>query len=115
MASILSAQPTPGSTASGLLAGGRSAGRFVLHFVEMLLAMVAGMLIYMAIPGVMALPVVLHQVGMAVSMTVPMVLWMRVRGHGWRHGLEMAAGMVVPWTAVLALVGLGAANALPWL
>ena len=33
---------------------------------------------------------------------------MRVRGHGWRHGLEMAAGMVVPWAAVLALVGLAA-------
>ncbi len=115
MASILSAQVTSRSTASRLLAGGLSAGRFVLHFVEMLLAMFVGMLIYMAIPGVMGLPLFLHQLGMAVSMTVPMVVWMRVRGHGLRHGFEMAAGMVIPWAAVLALVALGAANALPWL
>ena len=92
-----------------------SVGRFVLHFVEMWLAMLAGMLVFMAVPGVMALPALLHQLGMAVAMTVPMVAWMRIRGHGWRHGLEMAAGMLIPWAAVLVLVGLGAATVLPWL
>jgi hypothetical protein len=81
----------------------------------MWLAMLAGMLIFMAIPGVMALPALLHQLGMAVSMTVPMVAWMRIRGHGWRHGIEMSIGMLVPWAAVLVLVGLGAATVLPWL
>jgi AraC family transcriptional regulator, transcriptional activator FtrA len=45
-----------------------------------------------------------------VSMTLPMVAWMRIRGHGWRHGFEMAAGMLMPWAAVL-----GASWALPWL
>jgi flagellar biosynthetic protein FliP len=77
--------------------------------------MLAGMVIFMAVPGVMALPVFLHQLGMAVSMTVSMVAWMRIRGHGWRHGCEMAAGMLVPWAAVLSLVALDAANVLPWL
>jgi hypothetical protein len=48
-------------------------------------------------------------------MTVPMVGWMRIRGHGWRHGIEMSIGMLAPWAAVLALVGLGADTALPWL
>jgi hypothetical protein len=90
-------------------------GRFVLHFVEMCVAMLAGMLVFMAVPGVMALPSVLHQLGMAVAMTVPMVGWMRIRGHGWRHGIEMSIGMLVPWAAVLILVGLGADRALPWL
>jgi hypothetical protein len=90
-------------------------GRFALHFAEMWLAMIAGMVVFMAIPGVMELPALLHQLGMAVAMTVPMVAWMRIRGHGWRHGLEMAAGMLVPWAAVLVLVGLGAATVLPWL
>jgi hypothetical protein len=74
-----------------------SVGRFALHFLEMLLAMYAGMLIFMAIPGVVALPALLHQFGMALSMTLPMVLWMRIRGHGWRHGFEMSAAMLVPW------------------
>jgi len=115
MRHLLSAQPTLGSTASWLGARALSAGRFVLHFVEMALAMNLGMLLFMAVPGVMALPPFLHQLGMAVSMTVPMLAWMRIRGHGWRHGVEMAAGMLVPWAAVLGLVALGAANALPWL
>ena len=90
-------------------------GRFVLHFVEMWLAMLAGMVVFTAVPGVMALPALLHQLGMAVAMTVPMVAWMRIRGHGWRHGIEMALGMLIPWAAVVALVGLGAATILPWL
>jgi flagellar biosynthetic protein FliP len=90
-------------------------GRFAFHFVEMCIAMMAGMVVYMAIPGVMALPPALHQLGMAVAMTLPMVGWMRVRGHGWRHGIEMSIGMLAPWAAVLGLVALGAANALPWL
>jgi hypothetical protein len=92
-----------------------SAGRFVLHFAEMCVAMIVGMMVFMAIPGVMDLPRELHLVGMAVAMTAPMVAWMRIRGHGWRHGIEMSVGMLLPWIAVLALVGMGAANALPWL
>jgi hypothetical protein len=63
----------------------------------------------------MALPPLAHQIGMGVAMSVPMVGWMRVRGHGWRHGVEMALGMLAPWVAVLMLVGLGADQALPWL
>jgi hypothetical protein len=90
-------------------------GAFALHFVEMCVAMTLGMLVFMAVPGVMALPPLLHQIGMAVAMTAPMLGWMRVRGHGWRHGIEMSIGMLAPWAAVLALVGLGADQMLPWL
>jgi transcriptional regulator GlxA family with amidase domain len=115
MSYILSTHPTTAPARSRFTAGALGVGRFALHFVEMLFAMYAGMLIFMGVPGVMALPPVLHQFGMAVSMTVPMVAWMRVRGHGWRHGFEMAAGMLAPWAAVLGLVAMGAANALPWL
>jgi hypothetical protein len=69
----------------------------------------------MAVPGVLELPSFLHQAGMAVAMTVPMVGWMRIRGHGWRHGIEMSIGMLAPWAAVLILVGLGADQVFPWL
>jgi hypothetical protein len=48
-------------------------------------------------------------------MTLPMVGWMRIRGHAWRHGIEMSVGMLAPWAAVLVLLGLGADAALPWL
>jgi hypothetical protein len=45
--------------------------------------MIVGMMLFMAIPGVMELPRPLHLVGMAISMTLPMIAWMRIRGHGW--------------------------------
>jgi flagellar biosynthetic protein FliP len=92
-----------------------SAGRFVLHFAEMCVAMFVGMAIFMAIPGVMDLPAMLHQLGMAVAMSAPMVGWMKIRGHGWQHGIEMSLGMLLPWAAVLALVAIGAATVVPWL
>jgi hypothetical protein len=47
---------------------------------------------------------------MAVWMTVPMVAWMRHRGHDWRPCVEMAAAMVVPTLAALALHGTGAVD-----
>ena len=92
-----------------------STGRFVLHFVEMSVAMIVGMMLFMAIPGVMELPSTLHLVGMAIAMTVPMIAWMRIRGHGWRHGIEMSVGMLLPWITVLGLQAMGATSVLPWL
>jgi len=105
MNTILNAAPT---TLRNTLA-------FVLHFVEMSIAMIVGMLLFMAIPGVMQLPEALHLVGMGLAMTLPMIGWMRVRGHGWRHGIEMSLGMLLPWAAMLSLVSLGATTAIPWL
>lgn len=78
---------------------------FVRHYLEMLAAMVAGMIVgpmlrsaagleSPADPGVGA-------VLMAVDMSVAMVLWMRIRGHSWPASLEMAAVMIAP-VAVLA-------------
>jgi hypothetical protein len=37
-------------------------------------------------------------------MTAPMIPWMRRRGHDWRPTLEMAASMVIPTLAMLALL-----------
>jgi hypothetical protein len=92
-----------------------SAGRFVLHFVEMCIAMMAGMLLFHAAPIGLDPTSFAYQAAMAIAMTVPMVGWMKVRGHGWQHGIEMSLGMLLPWAAVLALVAMGAANVLPWL
>jgi flagellar biosynthetic protein FliP len=41
---------------------------------------------------------------MAVTMTAPMIPWMRWRGHDWQPTLEMAASMVIPTLAMLALL-----------
>jgi hypothetical protein len=99
---------------SAFKSGALSAGRFLLHFAEMWLAMMAGMFLFHAlVPHAMS--GALHQVGMAVAMTVPMVAWMRVRGHGWRYGIEMALGMLVPWALVIGLASTSIGTVLPWL
>jgi transcriptional regulator GlxA family with amidase domain len=83
-----------------------SVGRFVLHFCEMVLAMYVGMLIYMPLDGL--IPTAVQQIGMALFMAWPMVVWMRIRGHGWRHGFEMSLAMLIPWAVLL-----GAAKVFP--
>ena len=83
---------------------------FVLHYVEMVTAMVVGMVVLGGASAVLLdLPdgtaVMLTE--MAIAMTVPMVAWMRVRGHRWRLCSEMAASMLIPAGGVLALLGAG--------
>src|SRR5439155_11198202 len=113
MTHTLSIEPMTASPELRLRANALSVGRFVLHFGEMVLAMYVGMLIYMPLEGF--IPVSLQGIGMALFMAWPMVVWMRIRGHGWRHGFEMAGAMLVPWVAVVGLSALGAAKILPWL
>jgi hypothetical protein len=83
---------------------------FIRHYLEMIAAMFAGMLV-LWMPVEMAFPDVAPAVtflGMATTMTVPMVAWMRHRGHGWQPSVEMAAAMFIPTLAAIALHGAGA-------
>ena len=85
-------------------------GRFVRHYVEMLVAMFAGMFV-LGLP-VEALgggidPIELELLWMALIMSVPMVAWMRYRGHGWAPAWEMTAAMFVPSFAAIALLWAG--------
>ena len=96
---------------------------FIRHYIEMVIAMFAGMAI-LGIPAVAALgafgsntselraeaPAVLL-IGMAVTMTVPMVAWMRFRGHGWPASNEMAASMFIPTFAAVGLLATGVVTA----
>ena len=102
---------------------GASAGRFVLHFAEMWIAMTVGMAIFVPVrlalvaQGYAALvdsASIDYEAWMGVFMTVPMVAWMRLRGHGWRMGTEMAGAMLGPIAVVLILCGLGVPAELPW-
>jgi hypothetical protein len=96
---------------------GRSARRFVGHYVEMVAAMLLGM-IALGKPADWLLGALGASSSgghhttrmlatMAVTMTVPMVGWMRYRGHAWRPIAEMAASMLVPTAAVLGLLWTG--------
>ena len=90
--------------------------QFVRHYVEMVVAMFAGMIV-LGLPLGMALGALgtsmselrvdapaVSLLGMAVIMTVPMVGWMRYRGHAWQPSGEMAASMFLPTFAVIALM-----------
>lgn len=100
-------------------------GRFLLHLLEMLLAMQAGMVIFHLlvnqIPATSSLAVVVdsetvvHNVVMDVFMTVPMLAWMILRRHGWRYSLEMGLAMLAPVAVINLLCSLGAVEYLPWL
>ena len=89
-------------------------GRFILHLLEMLLAMMAGMVILYLL-DILLIPessiftpfvdygTIQFDFAMAVFMTVPMAAWMIVRGHGWRHGAEMAFAMFAPVATIIVL------------
>jgi hypothetical protein len=94
-----------------------STKRFVRHYVEMVIAMFVGMAV-LSLPARLALGAAgtsWSELGneamflaMAVEMTVPMVAWMRYRGHDWRPCNEMAAAMLLPTFAAIALLQTGA-------
>ena len=80
-----------------------------MHYVEMLLAMFAGMLVLWMPLVALGRPdaTELELLGMAFTMTVPMVAWMRYRGHGWAPAWEMTAAMFIPSFAAIGLLWAG--------
>ncbi|MGH2896910.1 MAG: hypothetical protein ACRDPM_27075 [Solirubrobacteraceae bacterium] len=90
---------------------------FFRHYAEMVAAMFIGMFalsrpadwLFTALgtstssdhPAVMLF-------SMGITMTLPMVGWMRYRGHAWRATTDMAASMLIPTFAAVALVAWGA-------
>ena len=87
-----------------------STRRFIRHYLEMVAAMVVGMMVLVgASEMLLDLPdeTAVTLVEMAIAMTLPMVAWMRFRGHGWRACIEMSAAMLVPAAGALVLLGAG--------
>jgi hypothetical protein len=96
---------------------------FLLHLLEMTVAMMVGMLVFGSLVGVIAgaagsrLEAIrvgepeLFVLGMAASMSVTMVAWMRGRGHSRRSCREMTAAMFVPAFGLIVGYRLGAVSA----
>ena len=92
----------------------RHVSPFWRHFLEMLAAMVVGMIatgaIFVAVVGVKTWDEVTLEypmqalLAMAVGMTVPMVAWMMYRGMGRRNSYEMAVAMILLVIPFLCLV-----------
>lgn len=86
--------------------------RFAGHYVEMVVAMLVGMvalgpLWLLALPGLSDYPAADAMV-MATDMSIGMALWMRMRRHSWRHILEMCGAMYLPFAVLLVPYWLGA-------
>src|SRR4051795_8075690 len=79
---------------------------FIRHYVEMVVVMFVGMALLWAPASAIVdtTPTGSMLATMAVTMTVPMVGWMRWRGHDWAPTLEMAASMIIPTLAMLAVL-----------
>ena len=100
-------------------------GRFILHLLEMVLSMMAGMVILYLLDvllppsssydAFLEYGTIQFDFAMAIFMTVPMAAWMIVRSHDRRHVAEMAFGMNAPVAAIIVLRLLGAEANLPWL
>jgi transcriptional regulator GlxA family with amidase domain len=107
---------------AGHATGGRRRWRrFALHYLEMVVAMVVGMVVLggalragLSAAGVeysMARFPELVILEMGLTMALGMAAWMRYRGHGWASTLEMSAAMLVPAAAVVPPVWLGVLGA----
>ena len=101
-----------------------AAGSFALYFVEMVFAMMVGMMVFVPIRfGLVTLGYaalldassVTFEAWMGTFMVAPMLAWMRIRGCNWREAVEMGAGMLLPTAAILFLRDGGLAEAMPWL
>jgi hypothetical protein len=97
-------------------AAGHGRWRFLRHYLEMVAAMLVGMVVLgAAVRGVLALAGLryptqyaeLVALEMAITMSAGMVAWMRHRGHGWAATLEMVGAMFAPAVALVPLLWLG--------
>lgn len=100
---------------AGRQSSGRRAGvrRFAIHYLEMVAAMVLGMMTLY--PGWLVSTSSLAEsswarmaevdlLAMAVAMTLPMVAWMRHRGHGAQSTLEMTLAMIAGFVVLYPLM-----------
>jgi hypothetical protein len=94
---------------------------FLRHYLEMIVAMFAGMAVLGAAgAAIFALADVefsmtrypeAASLKMAFDMSVGMALWMRYRGHAWPATLEMCAVMFIPPVALFPLLWAGTIDA----
>jgi hypothetical protein len=91
---------------------GRKLLRFVAHYVEMVVAMIVGMVALAPLwPAEWVARPDVHAMTMAIDMTIAMALWMRIRRHSWPRTAEMSTTMFLPFVVLLVPYWLGAISA----
>jgi flagellar biosynthetic protein FliP len=108
-AATLSAMTTTHITRSN----SRKLVRFVGHYLEMVVAMIVGMVALAPLwPAEWVARTDIHVMTMAIDMTIAMALWMRIRRHSWPRTAEMSATMFLPFLVLLVPYWLGALSAM---
>jgi hypothetical protein len=108
-AATLSAMTTTHPTRSNT----RKLVRFVGHYLEMVVAMIVGMVALAPLwPAEWVARPDVHVMTMAIDMTIAMALWMRIRRHSWPATAEMSAAMFLPFVVLLVPYWLGAMSAM---
>ena len=103
-----------GTTMTARLTRLRQTLRFLLHFAEMVLAMMVGMAVFAVVNSMILIPrgffylsasvyPQAYTLAMAVSMSVAMVAWMLIRKHPWHLSAEMAGAMLVPTILLIVI------------
>ena len=96
---------------------GQALRRFVRHYLEMVVAMTAGMALLGPVESMLLNPIgwaelrarpEINALVMATNMAVAMVAWMRLRCHGWAATAEMAAAMYLSFVVLFPPLWLGA-------
>ena len=86
--------------------------RFVGHYLEMVVAMIVGMMALAPLwPAEWVSRPDVNAMTMAIDMTIAMALWMRIRRHSWPRTAEMSATMFLPFALLLVPYWLGAISA----
>ena len=95
---------------------GRSKRAFVRHYLEMVAAMIVGMMVLEPVRDVVVDALgwsaafdgsEVRALAMATEMTIAMVAWMRYRRHAWPTTAEMALAMYVPFVLLFVPLWLG--------
>ena len=91
---------------------GRVIRHLVTHYLEMVVAMVVGMVVLgpvwsVALPGLSG-HVAAESLVMATDMAIGMGAWMRFRGHSWSAAAVMSAAMYLPFLILLVPYWAGA-------
>jgi hypothetical protein len=91
----------------------RKLARFVGHYLEMVVAMIVGMVALAPLwPAEWVARTDVHVMTMAIDMTIAMALWMRIRRHSWPRTAEMSATMFLPFLVLLVPYWLGGLSAM---
>jgi hypothetical protein len=98
----------------------REIRRFALHYLEMVVAMLVGMMVLWPVWMLVTSgagddsplrSVEVESLVMATTMALPMAAWMRFRGHRWAPTLEMSAAMYGGFVLALPFHWAGAIGA----